>query len=833
MHLMIVLGRLILIYFIGIQLNVLANDIELQWEVQHPKSMEWISLGKKGSVQEMLINSGELPDPFIGLNEDKFAWIEEYQWHFKSLFFVDKSMLDHDFLELNFANLDTYCDILLNGEKIGESNNYFKPYDFQIKDKVKEGLNEIELVFTPPVMYHKKTWEDQPFHYPAPNDVNEIAIAPLTRKPQYQFGWDWSLRMNTIGLNEIAKLEFYNTGKVFNYTANVVELTDNHSEAKVKYSFDLGEAKLDKVVIQSTLFGTHEVEVKDGVASTKITIEYPRLWWPIGFGDQYLYEDVVYLKTLDNQDFSKLVLNFGVKSSELIQEKDEWGTSYYFKINGERIFAKGANYIPQDVFPSRIKDSDIESMVQIMKESNCNMVRVWGGGYYQNEVFYDACDKAGIMVWQDLMFACAMYPGDSSFLENVKGELEYQIPRIAKHPSVVQFNGNNEVEVAWGNWGFQLKYGIYGQNARTVEQAYDDLFKGVAPNVIKDWTLIPYIHTSPLSNWGKAEFYNHGSQHYWGVWHGKDPIEDFGKKTGRFNAEYGFQSFPEYSTLLYFSDTSQWDIQSEVMKQHQKSYVGNDMILKHAKKLYGEPKNFEEFVYFGQLTQAKAVSIAIAGHRLDAPRCGGTLYWQLNDCWPVSSWSSVDYFGNWKALQYDSKSFYRNIAVLQKFEDLDNYGFYITNDLPTKYEGKVSVELYNFKGKKVEEYDVDVSLNQFEHQEIEIKTPKHRCRKKRNNYVAKFKWLDENNIKQEVQYVINHSEYNKAEKPQYEVRNIDAANQTGELVLKINEFTQDLWISSDQFGVHLESNFESYLPGEYVIPFSYTSEIGYFKMMWR
>jgi beta-mannosidase len=377
-----------------------------------------------------------------------------------------------------------------------------------------------------------------------------------------------------------------------------------------------------------------------------------------------------------------------------------------------------------------------------MAESNFNMVRVWGGGYYPDDIFYDVCDELGIMVWQDLMFACAMYPGDSSFLNNVEDEFEYQIPRIASHPSLTLFNGNNEVDVAWKNWGFQAKFGIYGDDAKQVENDYNKLFKQLAPKVISSYTNSPYVHTSPLSNWGKDEFYNHGTMHYWGVWHGKDPIEDFGKKSGRFNAEYGFQSFPEFSTMHTFSEKKDWDLDSLVMKHHQKSYVGNGMILKQATILYGKPKTFDEFVYFSQLTQSKAVSIAIAGHRVGMPRCMGTLYWQVNDCWQAPTWSSVDYFGNWKALQYSVRKDYEDVAIVSKIEELGKEEYYIVSDSPKEFVCQLKYTTYNLNGKHEQTNSISIPLKQGT---VEKVCPECLIKEARNkNYVIHFEWKDAN-----------------------------------------------------------------------------------------
>jgi beta-mannosidase len=491
-----------------------------------------------------------------------------------------------------------------------------------------------------------------------------------------------------------------------------------------------------------------------------------------------------------------------------------------------------------------VKDEDIVKVVEAMADANFNMVRVWGGGYYPDEVFFETCDELGLMVWQDLMFACAMYPGDDDFISNVTKEFEYQVPRIAGHPSVVQFNGNNEVEVAWGNWGFQIKYGLYGKSAKEIEASYDRLFKDVAPNTIVKYTNIPYIHTSPLSNWGKMELYNHGSQHYWGVWHGRDPIEDFGKKIGRFNAEYGFQSFPEYSTIKTFADSSQWDLSSDVMKHHQKSYVGNDMILKHAKKLYGNPKDFEEFVYYSQLTQAMAVSMAVAGHRLDFPRCGGTLYWQVNDCWQAPTWSSIDYFGNWKALHYRIKDDYEPLTVLQKFNDLKDIEYYVASDLPDTVKLQLIVQIHTLKGKHVETRKETIIFNGVGKQKIDIPELINvsKCKKKKN-YVIDFIVLPESGGDKPIisrRFTHIQSDYKKAgeEDVTYSVNYEGGEGMPGTAMIYIEskKFLQDVWVFSDVPGLKFDKNFIHVLPGEraYItVEYENPVQLNGIQLIWR
>ena len=759
------------------------------------------------------------------MNEAKFGWIEDYEWKFKAIFFIDSYDKNQSFA-LHFEGIDTYAQLSVNGKKIASFENAFIPYRVKLDGVLKQGANEIDLVFTPPVLYHKERWETERYHLPAPNDVHKIAIAPYTRKPQYQFGWDWSLRMNTIGLTGPASISKCAVPEIWNKTVRVDTLLTSYAE--ISLGLQLSDTSLTEIEWKSELFGTKLLtKSEDGFFWRKETVQNPKLWWPRGLGEQNLYTDewIVFDQNRNQSLLEKT--QFGIKTSELVQEKDQWGTSYYFKINGKRIFGKGADYIPQDIFPDRVSDESIREMVEEMAESNFNMVRVWGGGYYPNEVFFESCDELGIMVWQDFMFACAMYPGDSAFLANVKKEFDYQVPRIAAHPSVVLFNGNNEVEVAWGNWGFQIKYGLYGKAAQEIEQAYADLFKGLAPKIVSQYTSLPYIHTSPLSNWGKDEFYNHGSQHYWGVWHGKDPIEDFGKKIGRFNAEYGFQSFPEFNTLRSFSTEADWDIQSEVMKQHQKSYVGNDMILKHAKRLYGTPKDFKTFVYYSQLTQAMAVSMAIAGHRIDAPRCGGTIYWQLNDCWPVSSWASRDYYGNWKALQYRSREDYRDLAILEKFDDLETRSYYIVSDAFESQQVDYSWEILRLDGKVEEKGEGEVEVFSNNHAKLDIDFPHYLCKKKKERSHILNITIDDG--KEKYTRSFNHLKENWEEEIEsrtvcLELQNIDLNTKTADLVVTTDAFLADLWLVSSKFKVHFEDNFFSMLPGSRTIQISFEEE---------
>ena len=788
---------------------------ELDWYFKNPKTMKDVFAGTHGSVQEKLIESGDLPDPFYGKNENLFGWIEDTTWEFTTSFELYPTELEMEFIELDFPGIDTYAEIFLNDSLIGFAQNAFRPYHFDVKKYVKSGLNQLRVVFYPPTLYHKEAYLKASYHLPAPNDVHEIAIAPYTRKPQYQFGWDWSMRMNTMGFLKPVTVRCYEQPRITNSTVSTISIGDTVAQMKLEIMFDQAGPK--NITWRSKLFGEMKFDESTHHLERVVDVLQPKLWWPRGQGEAYLYEDEWELYTQDSLLIDSKKVRFGIKQSELIQETDQWGTSYVIKINDRPIFCKGADYIPQDIFPARVKDEDLRRMVQTMAESNFNMVRIWGGGYYPDEAFYEACDELGIMVWQDFMFACAMYPGDPEFMQNVREEVAYQIPRIAAHASLVIFNGNNEVDVAWKKWGFQVRYNLYGKDAKEIENSYDALFKNLLPSSVSKMSTIPYIHTSPLSNWGKDEYYNHGTQHYWGVWHGKDPMENFATKIGRFNAEYGFQSFPEYATLLRFSDKSEWDVQSDVMKHHQKSYVGNLMILKHAKLLYGMPADFEEFVYFSQLTQATAVSKAVTGHRLDAPRCMGTIYWQLNDCWPAPSWSSVDYYGNWKALNYWVKDDYEDVAVLRTKDVEGNYSYHLVSDVVDTFMCEVKCTVFNLNGKELYSNNVSQLVRGNESAKICTKikekvTPTENC-------VIRFDWKNSRGENKTRTFTQVGKTYVRADSTDFklEILNVDEQQKTAVVLIKNKKYARSCWLYSTVLGVRFEENFMDLLPGEHEI----------------
>jgi beta-mannosidase len=800
-------------FFFVFAVNIVHSQVTLFWEMYHPIQKKWMPFGKMGTVQAYLWLNGELPDPFFGENESKYQWIETHSWAFRSKFFLDEAFYNAEELTLDIPNLDTYAQIYLNGKLLAKTENFFIHYRFLLHhDELLCGYNQLEIRIDSPITYHANSGANQSFTYPAPNDVGSEKVASLTRKPQYHFGWDWAPRLNTIGFAYPITIAVPPPILVENLRVNTLSITESN-DAKLTLNFSIETAQ-EGLICRTGHFNDIQIAGQEHVQLEQ-TLSNVQLWWPVGQGAQHLYKDTLRFYNANEELIHEHPFTFGIRKAELLQEKDQWGTSFVFQINGRKIFAKGANLIPPGIFAGPSLDSAYVALVAQMQAANFNMVRIWGGGIYAPDSFLHACDQAGIMVWHDFMFACAMYPGDEQFINLVSREINQQIPRLAAHPSLVYFNGNNEVDVAWHHWGFQAQYNLQELEQQEIESAYEQLFKKTLPKYVDLLTdqSIPYVHTSPLSNWGKDDNFNHGTMHYWGVWHGKDPLHDFANKVGRFNAEYGFQSFPEPSAVNRFALLEQQRLNSAVMKNHQKSYVGNIMIEKHAKIYYGKAKDFETFIYFSQLTQRKAVSMAIAGHRADAPRCMGTIFWQLNDCWPAPTWSSLDDHNNWKALHYAVQEDYRSIAVLEQVKD-DMHYLVLTSDLPEDTLVTVQIEMYNPDG----------SLIQTQRRTYPLQA----------NKVQVLMALSENKlgfikVTLDEQYTRLFTFISKRKvpniQPSMSVEILDPVLKKGVVHIESSQPLVDFWIFSRHQELHFERNFESLLPGKHSLEFTYEDHL--------
>ena len=681
---------LILFFPILIFAQTERQNINSNWEFKHTDSTQWQKASIPGCIHTDLYANKLIPDPFYGDNEKQLQWIEEQGWIYETSFNVETNNLESKSASLIFEGLDTYATIILNNDTIGHSENMFVKYEFNVKPILKEH-NNLRVIFQPPLSSIDKISKN--LRYPGGEQVH-------IRKAPFMFGWDWGPRYATMGIWKDVYLEFYDIIKIENIY--VKQKFEEDNSVSLDFEIELNNLKNGKYYIEiadneNKIYKKIKVKLQaaDTIINTKLKITNPKLWWPNGMGKAFLYNfGINILKGKDILD-SKTVRT-GIRTIELINKNDDRGSSFSFKINNRDIFIKGANYIPQDIFLNQVSDKDYTRIILDARNSNMNMLRVWGGGIYEKDIFYNLCDEYGILVWQDFMFAGSMYPGDMNFKANISVEAIQQVIRLRNHPSIALWCGNNEISEGWHNWGWQKQMGYSKDDSLELSQAYSDIFQSMLPSIVKEYSSTAYWESSPQYGRGNPLSLSNGDFHYWGVWHDAEPFENFNTKVGRFMSEYGFQSYPDIKTIATFADSSMWSTDSETMKAHQKHSRGNKLIKQYMKALYDTiPENFEDFVYLSQLTQAYGIETAIKAHRRNKPYCMGTLYWQLNDCWPAISWSGIDYLGRWKAMQYKIKESYRPI-IISTIKNNDSLDIYIISDFNEDKECYLNISKTDF-----------------------------------------------------------------------------------------------------------------------------------------
>ena len=688
---------------------MIQSEIADNWMFRQAGNTEWLEAKVPGTVHTDLLEQNLIEDPFYRLNEHHLQWIDKVDWEYKTTFTVDDSLLKKDVIELHFKGLDTYAEVSVNAQKILSANNMFREWKVNIKNHVKPGQNELHILFRSPINEGLKKYDAQGYVIPvSDNDLAEIGkveggkkVSIYTRKAGYHFGWDWGPRLVTSGIWKPVYLNAWDHAYIENL--QIIQNKVEESRATFTAVFEINStqkarASLEIVNDENILTAT-SVNLQKGINKYQVNFEIknPKLWWTIGLGDAYLY-NIEGKVTLNERSVSEKT-RIGIRTLELVREKDDDGTSFYFKLNGHPVFMKGANYIPNDVFLPRVTPENYKTVVETAKNSNNNMLRIWGGGVYENDIFYDLCDEAGILIWQDFMFACAMFPGDEAFLENVKQEAIDNVKRLRNHPSIGLWCGNNEILAAWKGWGWEKNERAKSEeNADKIWQAYVDIFHKTLPEVVKEYDPgRSYWGSSPSSGLGIAADLINGDEHYWGVWWGKQPFETYATHLPRFMSEYGFQSFPEIATVRKYALPEDYDIFSDVMKSHQRSSIGNGTIEYYMLKEYKRPKDFESFLYVNHVLQAEGIKFGLEGHRRAMPFCMGSLYWQINDCWPVASWSSTDYYQKWKALQYYVKKGFSQVLV-SPYEDELKFKVGIVNDRLEPINAELRLKIIDFNG---------------------------------------------------------------------------------------------------------------------------------------
>lgn len=702
-----------------------------QWTFKAVDESEWLPATVPGTVHTDLLDNGKISNPFYGTNEKDVQWIDKKDWEYITTIDVEAPVLNHSHIELVFAGLDTYADVYVNEQHVLSADNMFRTWRADVKPYVKLGANDIRIHFRSPIMEDLPKLKALGYGLPASNDQSEVGelgdqrVSIFARKAPYHYGWDWGPRFVTSGIWREAELVAWSDVRIENVyiRQNQVHVESADLTAVVQI-YSEQERQVNLRVYADGQNWEQTVTLAEGTDAVQIPLllDNPKLWWSRGLGDAHLYTFTVEVLE-QNQTLAVKSERTGIRSIRLVTEPhpDYPGTSFYFELNGVPVFAKGANHIPNDSFSPRVTLERYRHEIVTAVESNMNMLRVWGGGIYENDEFYDLCDEYGILVWQDFMFACSMYPGDEEFLDSVQAEAEDNIRRLRNHPSIVLWCGNNEIDSAWsqyvedGGWGWKKDYNT--EQRAQIWADYESLFHELLPEVVRvEHPGISYWPSSPIvavTNNEKQHTHgitDSGDIHYWGVWHNSEPFERYNTYIGRFMSEYGFQSFPEYKSVRTYAEESDLELESEVMLRHQKNGAGNRLIKEYMDKYLPAPKDFPSFLYMSQVLQAEAMKTAIEAHRRRKPYCMGTLYWQMNDCWPVASWSSMDYYGRWKAVQYYAKRSFEDILLSIDNSVSGTVNIHLVSDLIAPKSLTVRVKVLGIDGTLYKEMPQSLTL---------------------------------------------------------------------------------------------------------------------------
>jgi beta-mannosidase len=659
----------------------------------------WLPATVPGDVHLDLLANKKISDPFFRDNEAKLQWIEKESWEYRLNFDVTPSVLSRSNVDLVFDGLDSASQVYLNGVQVLSTDNSFRIWRVPAKAHLHAGKNLLRVVFPSPDKVAEQVAAQDPWQPKTKTDPKTYI-----RKPAYEYGWDWGPKFVTSGIWRPVRLEAWDKVRIADFAIRQRDVSKEVAHLDAEVEVEASAAGAAKVSVQYTADGkpatlTTNANLHAGrnVIDVPIEIAHPKLWYPAGYGEQPLYSFTTQVAT-GALPAEERKTKAGLRSIVLHRELDKWGRSFEFVVNGIPVFAKGADVIPFDSFPNRVTTADYRRILESARDANMNMIRHWGGGYYETEEFYSICDELGLMIWQDFQFGNDWQPGTYAFKLNIEAEADDQVRRLRNHPSIVLWSGNNETEAAMG-WGSRatapadVKYQMW--------QDYLTEFSGILPRVVARLNPeTPYWPSSPSADYETVTpTFHTGDDHIWDVWHGRVPFSTYETHHSRFVTEYGFQSFPEMRTVESFTEPGdRTGIFTPVMLVHQKNNEGNAIIHDYLLRDYSEPKDFASFLYASQVLQAEGIKIGAEHFRRSRPETMGSIFWQLNDCWPVASWSSIDSYGRWKALQYYARRFYAPILVSPHVEQ-GAVKVYIVSDKTEAKPASLRVRLMDFDGK--------------------------------------------------------------------------------------------------------------------------------------
>lgn len=679
--------------------------------VKDETTQRWRPATVPGDIHLDLLEQKLIQDPFYGINEAKLQWISSADWEYRTHVDLPSGLIARQHLELVFDGLDAYALVYLNDQLILTANNQFRIWRVDVKPYIQSGSNTLRVVFPAQDKAAEAVARRDPW-YPR----NTVPAKSYVRKAAYEHGWDWGPVFVTSGIWRPVAFEGWDAARIEDFHVKQSDVSTATAHLLAEVEIQAGADTPATIEVASTLYNPTSSGSKDrsGLGSSKprtenvtlhpgtnlitvpVEVLKPRLWFPAGYGAQPLYDFIATVRIGGHDE--KRPLRIGLRSLQLRRDVDQWGRSFEFIVNGIPIFAKGADVIPSDSFANRVTPNKYRAMLESARDANMNMVRLWGGGYYEDDAFYNVCDELGILVWHDFMFGNEWQPGTYDFKLNVEKEAEDQLRRLRNHPSIVLWSGNNETEEAF-HWLDRDK--LDPAVRLQMWQDYLTLFHGVLARAVARFDPeVPYWPSSPSADLEQTSAsYQSGDDHIWDVWHGRVPFSTYEQHHARFVSEYGFQSFPEMRTIESFTKPEDRSgILTEVMLAHQKNNEGNSLIRDYLLRDYPEPKDFASFLYVSQVLQAEGIKLGAEHLRRERPRTMGSIYWQLNDCWPVASWSSIDSFGRWKALQFYAKRFYAPVLISPHVED-GQLAVYVVSDRTESKSGNLLLEHLRFDGK--------------------------------------------------------------------------------------------------------------------------------------
>ncbi len=690
-----------------------SRNLHDNWRFRQARGDNWYPATVPGTVHTDLMANEIIEDPFFRLNERGVQWVDKEDWMYETTIIPTAEELAAGNQEIVFYGLDTYADVYLNHQCILKADNMHRTYRCNVKGILKEGENLFEVYFNSPIKVDLPKYDQYDYTFNTGPDQSQNGgifnktLSVFARKAGYHYGWDWGPRLVTSGIWRPVELVTWDEARISNvqYIQNKVneKRADLTTVVEVESDRDIPSVTLD-ITADGKRVAQKQTSLTKGMNRIEVdySINKPRLWWTNGLGEPYLYDFTASISG-DNGKIDSQEEEIGIRSLRMVAEDDQWGRSLYFELNGKPVFAKGVDMVPLDNFLPRITREKYEKHVLDAKAVNMNMIRVWGGGVYEDDYFYQLCDRNGILVWQDFMFACSTYPADEAFLANIRQEAIDNVKRLRNHCSIALWCGNNEIQDVYYGWGNRYNYYKEKGVEELTTKQFKDMYFRVLPEVVNEYgSGIAYRPSSPYAFEDTPSDGIHGDAHYWGVWHGRDSIGHYNVEKARFFSEYGFQSFPEFESVkIYAPQERDWNITSEVMMAHQRagSYA-NNLIKEYMNDEYRTPDDFPTFLYVGGILQGDAIKTALEAHRRDMPHCMGTLVWQHNDCWPVASWAGRDYYGRWKAQQYYSKNAFDDILVSPLVMN-DSLSVTVVSDRRTPAKGKLTLTVMDLDGNVV------------------------------------------------------------------------------------------------------------------------------------